>query len=146
MVSRTSPNRAFADKRPVEYARDRVDALIRERFTSSSMSDAKWLRLLEVLVEMQPPLGGCKVKLVWDDAVREMRIPDHDSLGFDYYRSSMEGMISGSPRGFYSYKEIEWLEFPIHGDAATSLARRIAAAGEFDLEASAGGVRLYAYR
>lgn len=64
------------------------------------------MRLLEVLVQIRPRVESCKVKLVWDEVLREMWIPSGSSLGFDYYPQSMEGMISGTPRGFYSYKEL----------------------------------------
>lgn len=34
---------------------------------------------------------------------------DELEYGFDYYQSSMESIVFGYPKGFYDYKEIEWL-------------------------------------
>lgn len=133
-------------KSPVEYQRDRVDSLIRERFSSSYMSDAKWVRLLEALVVLQPPIRLCTAKLVWDDEPRAMRIPESSALGTDYYENAMEGMISGAPRGFYRYKEIEWIELPVRGTDANIVASQIRNAGEFEMISSDTGLRLYAYR
>lgn len=136
----------MASKSPAQYKRERVDSLIRERFSSSYMSDAKWVRLLEALVMLRPRIEFCKAKLVWDDVPREMWIPESSSLGFDYYHNSMEAMISGAPRGFYLYKEVEWLEFPARGEDAERVARQIRNAGAFELVPGEAGLRLYAYR
>ena len=83
---------------------------------------------------------------MWDDVPREMRIPESSSLGFDYYRNSMEAMISGAPRGFYLYKEVEWIELPVRGEDADIVASQIRNAGEFELVFGEDGLRLYAYR
>lgn len=128
------------------FQRARVDALIRERFSASYMSDAKWVRLLEALVELRPHVGACSVKLVWDEAPRQMRIPSSSAFGFDYYRDAMEGMISGEPRGFYTYREVEWIEFPAKGNDAEAIAGQIARAGKYELVSSETGLRLYAWR
>lgn len=110
------------------------------------MSDAKWVRLLEALVSVRSLFEFCKVKLVWDDSVRDMWIPSSSSFGFSYYRSSMEGMISGTPRGFYKYKEVEWIELSAEGENAESIVLKLKAIGNFELERSAKGIKLYAYR
>lgn len=136
----------MASKRTAEFERDRVDALIRERFSASFMSNAKWVRLLETLVVLRPRFEFCTAKLVWDDTPRQMWIPESSSLGLDYYRNSMEGMISGAPRGFYLYKEVEWIELPVTGAEAEVIAGQIRNAGEFELAPSEVGLRLYAYR
>jgi hypothetical protein len=136
----------MANKIPAQHERDRVDSLIRERFSSSFMSDSKWVRLLEVLVVLQPRVEFCKAKLVWDESLREMRIPESSSLGFDYYRNSMEAMISGSPRGFYLYKEVEWIELLVTEKNAEAVANQIRKAGEFELIPGETGLRIYAYR
>lgn len=57
---------------PVQFSRDRTDTLIRERFKSSFMSDAKWVRLLEALVGIRFLFEFCKVKIVWDKSTTDM--------------------------------------------------------------------------
>lgn len=131
---------------PVQFKRDRTDALIHERFNSSFMSDAKWVRLLEALVGVRSFFELCKVKLVWDESTRDMWIPSSSSFGFAYYQSSMEGMISGTPRGFYKYKEVEWIELSTEEENAESIVLKLKAIGNFELERSDKGIKLYAYR
>ncbi len=131
---------------PVQFSRDRTDTLIHERFNSSFMSDAKWVRLLEALVGVRSLFELCKVKLVWDESTRDMWIPSSSSFGFAYYQSSMEGMISGTPRGFYKYKEVEWIELSAEGENAESIVLKLKAIGNFELERSDKGIKLYAYR
>jgi len=130
----------------VQFSRDRTDALIRERFNSSFMSNAKWVRLLEALVGVRSLVELCKVKLVWDESTRDMWIPSSSPFGFSYYRSSMEGMISGTPRGLYKYKEVEWIELSAEGENAESIVLKLKAIGNFELERSDKGIKLYAYR
>jgi len=131
---------------PVQFQREHTDALIRERFNSSFMSDAKWVRLLEALVSVRALFEFCKVKLVWDESTRDMWIPSSSSFGFSYYRSSMEGMISGTPRGFYKYKEVEWIDLSTEGENAESIVLKLKAVGHFELERRDKGIKLYAYR
>lgn len=131
---------------PVQFQREHTDALIRERFNSSFMSDAKWVRLLEALVSVRALFEFCKVKLVWDESTRDMWIPSSSSFGFSYYRGSMEGMISGTPRGFYKYREVEWIELSAEGEKAQSIVLKLKAIGKFELERSDKGIKLYAYR
>lgn len=110
------------------------------------MSDAKWVRLLEALVGVRSFFELCKVKLVWDESTRDMWIPSSSSFGFAYYQSSMEGMISGTPRGFYKYKEVEWIELSTEEENAESIVLKLKAIGNFELERSDKGIKLYAYR
>ena len=131
---------------PVEFKRARTDTLIRERFASSFMSDAKWVRLLEALVDVRSLFEFCQVKLVWDESTRDMWIPSSSSFGFAYYQSSMEGMISGISRGFYRYQEVEWIELNAETENAESIAFKLKNIGKFELERSQNGLKLYAYR
>lgn len=135
-----------SSKSSVELKRDRVDILIRERFSSSYMSDAKWVRLLEALVDARSLFESCQVKLVWDESTRDMWIPQFSSFGFAYYRSSMEGMISGTPRGFYTYKEVEWIELSVEAGDAETIALKLEKLGKFELVRGEKSLRLYAYR
>ena len=112
---RCLPLACFMSKHPKmtdrDYERSRTDQIIAERFTTSCMSDAKWLRLLDALTATDGLVADCRAKLVWDDRIRYMQI-DGMRRDFDYWPHAMEAMISGIPRGWYDYKEIEWIEFP----------------------------------
>ena len=82
-------------------------------------------------------------------------IHENIEYGFDYYADAMESMISGTPVGWYAYKEIEWLDFPkivtdnagrnvIEQDIA-SINKLICKLGQFYLELTNDNLRLYAY-
>ena len=128
-----------------DYERDRTDKIIATRFKSSLMSDAKWGRLLEALTDQEGLVQHCRVKLVWDDEIRFMGI-DGCTRDFDFWPHSMEGMISGYPRGWYDYKEIEWIEFESGSLDLVRIESVIQNIGQFDLDKTDDGLRLYAYR
>jgi hypothetical protein len=58
----------------------------------------------------------------------------------------MEAMITGTPRGWYDYKGIEWVEFPSKSQDTSAIEQTINSVGPFDLERTTQGLRLYAYR
>ncbi len=57
-----------------------------------------------------------------------------------------EGMIPGTPRGFYKYKEVEWIELSAEGENAESIVLKLKYFGNFELERSDKGIKLHAYR
>jgi len=128
-----------------EDDRAKTDRIIANEMLSRSMSDAKWVRLLKVLTETIDQSISIQVKLVWDDELRTMWIRDaqHES---DYYATSMEAMIGGYPRGWYDYKEIEWVDFSGTDDLLRMLKQCIDTVGLFDLESCGTTLRLFAYR
>ncbi len=115
------------------------------------LSNAKWVKLLDLLVQQWPLLQECKVKLIWEgpDVERWLLLDKDMSYGFDYYATAVEALVSGKPRGWYAYKEIEWLElFPAPDDEAKHLdllQKAIAQLGQFRVEKSPDKLRLYAY-
>lgn len=140
--------------------RDSLDRLVR-RFEFSSMSDAKWVRLLNALTAPPSIVTECHAKLVWDDAVRDFGM-NHAHFAFDFYERAVESLIH-SPSGWVAYKEIEWIEFPLsvtvpidenHRRAGTrrteqdlgAIRQRIEQVGHFDLHEDEAALRLYAYR
>jgi hypothetical protein len=130
----------------LDSARARTASIIKTRFHASYMSDAKWVRLLRALSEIGSTITECRVKLVWDEATRNLRVDENIDFGFDYYAASMEAMVSGSPKGFYEYKEIEWIEFTNNGQDLRKIEDHITSTGMFEIEARPEGVRLYGYK
>ena len=129
-----------------DYERARTDKIIAERFKTSCMSDTKWLRLLDALTAVDRLVDDCRAKLVWDDEIRYMQI-DGMTRDFDYWPRAMEAMISGAPRGWYDYKELEWIEFPTDAEHDLGQIRStIESVGQFELESTDAALRLYAYR
>ncbi len=126
--------------------RAKVDSTIKHRFSASFMSDSKWVKLLKALTEIGDSVRSCKVKLIWDDSLRDLRIDSNLSYKFDFYAHSMEAMISGYPTGFYDYKELEWIEFSHQEQDIEKIGSCIKSIGQFELEKTADGLRLYAYK
>ncbi len=134
-----------------------LDNFIRQRFSTSLMSSSKWVKLIAALVDNWFEIKQCLVKPIWDDEMptRQLFVDEHTTYGFDYYDSAMESMISGKPRGWYAYKEIEWLDFPLlvqtkEGAVATRqnlevIKTIIENTGQFSLELTSDNLRLYAY-
>jgi len=83
---------------------------------------------------------------VWDDEVRALNIDDSLQFGLDYYETSMESMLSGYPKGFYDYKELEWVEFHSSDENLDAIEKSLYKLGQFELERTASGVKLFAYQ
>ncbi len=146
------------------HSDDALKRLLAARFASASMSDAKWFRLLSALSGVEGLVLSCTVKLVWDDVVRSLALSDDSEPHFDFWSTAVEAMVSGHPRGWYSYNEFEWIAFPPTAERARNpdnlksgtdvvtqdvagIAKVIAATGQFDTEWLAdGSLRLYGYR
>ena len=128
-----------------EYDRAKTDRIIASEMLTRSMSDTKWVRLLNELSERIDQSISIVVQLVWDYEPRTMWIRDAQ-YDVDYYATSMEAMIGGFPRGWYDYKEIELVVFLGADDLLLSLKQHIDTVGMFDLELTGSALRLYAYR
>ncbi|MBO2011019.1 hypothetical protein [Hymenobacter negativus] len=106
----------FKRKRSLETHRndDSLNRVIGKRALGGFLNNAKWVKLLHALVAHHSLIKECQVKLIWEEEPtgRRLRIDEYTDYQFDYYDQAMEAMISGNPRGWYAYREIEWLEFP----------------------------------
>ncbi len=144
---------------PVHYREDSyLDKIIQQKFSASFMSNSKWVKLITALVDNWQEIKECLVKPIWDDEPpsRRLLLDEHTHYNFDYYDAAMEAMISGKPRGWYAYREIEWLDFPRlvsvqNGKPAASqnletISQIIGALGQFVIELTTDNLRLYAYR
>ncbi|MCW8876143.1 MAG: hypothetical protein OQK04_12260 [Kangiellaceae bacterium] len=125
------------------------------------MNNTKWVKILKALSDSDLVLES-KVKLVWDDELRDFGIR-YAGYCHDFYDTSMEAMISGYPKGFYDYKEIEWVDFPAEAEVLVNpnnlksgtrlvaqdvqaIYKIISDIGMFELESSDSNLRLYAYK
>jgi len=114
------------------------------------MSDSKWRRLFDTLSARKGLVLECVAILVWDDTPRDLRI-DGAAYEFDYWQSAVEGLLGGAPRGWYSYREFYFLEFPAltesgHGQDVDAIRETLEHAGRFDVETTEHALRVYAYR
>jgi len=121
------------------------------------MSNSKWTKLLAVLVDNCELVKQCLVKPIWDEEkpFRRLLFDKHTRYDFDYYASAMEAMVSGNPKGWYAYKEIEWLDFPLlvtMAEKAAPATQDLAAikalldkTGQYSIELTESNLRLYGY-
>ncbi|OUS27656.1 hypothetical protein A9Q99_14560 [Gammaproteobacteria bacterium 45_16_T64] len=145
---------------PLDFARAKTDRII-QGFSDLLMNNKKWVKIITALSDSDLVLES-KVKLVWDVELRDFGIR-YAGYCHDFYQSSMEAMISGYPKGFYDYKEIEWVDFPakaeilVNPDSIKSGTRLVAQdikaiykiisdIGMFELESDDSNLRLYGYK
>jgi hypothetical protein len=129
----------------LDSARNKTDSIINS-FDASLMSNAKWVKLLSALTKLNLEQAIATVKLVWDDDVRSIRLDDDLEFNFDYYSSSMESMISGYPKGFYDYKEIEWLKIKAPSEDIERIKLSLNNVGKFCVAHSKDDIQILAYK
>ncbi|GAB2871314.1 hypothetical protein GCM10027044_36960 [Hymenobacter ruber] len=106
------------------------------------------------MVENHNLIRECQVKLIWEQEYlgRWLLINEYTDYQFNYYCKSMEAMITGKPRGWYDYREIEWVEFPRHlTDQAgeqdlDAIQSALSQAGQLPFVLTDASLRLEAYR
>lgn len=143
---------------PVHHRDDiYLDKLIKQKFSASFMNNSKWVKVISALVEISSEIKECKVKPIWDDKepFRQLLLDENTKYGFDFYETAMEAMVSDKPTGWYSYKEIEWLDFPamVKNDKHEIPAQQnlplikdiIDKLGQYMTELTPDNLRLYAY-
>ncbi len=129
----------------LEYARKQTDKLI-QGYSCSLMSNTKWVKLLCALSDIEEIECKANVKLVWDENPRDMRIDDELVYDFDFYGKSMEALISGYPKGWYDYKEIEWLQLTGSNELIDQIKFVLDKIGKFEIEKISNGIKLFAYK
>ena len=113
----------------------KIDKIIVDNHLTPVMNNKKWVKVIKALVDNFQEIKECQVKLIWekDNNLRRLKIQEFISYNFDYYDTSMEAMISGNPKGWYDYKEIEWLDFPRKAITYENLKTNIAVEQNLEL-------------
>lgn len=78
------------------------------KFSSSSMSNAKWTKVFRKLSENSDLVTKCLIKDIYDDFLRQVFIPPVKDFSSEF---NGRGLQDGRNQP-YQFKEIEWLEFP----------------------------------
>jgi hypothetical protein len=129
----------------LDSARNKTDSIINS-FDVSLMSNAKWVKVLNLLSNLNLDGAISTVKLVWDIEVRTFRLDNDLEFNFDYYASSMESLISGYPKGFYDYKEIEWLNIKAPIETIELINSSLNSIGKFCFNQSTDSIQILAYK
>ena len=127
------------------------DKTIASRFKDAFMSNAKWVRLIDKLVEEIDKIKKIEFKRVQHDKVGELFLQEDTTFRFDYWKGGIEGHNSlDSDLGWY---EIEYLRFPKVVDQDKQLEQDliqiktlIESVGEFVLELDGEALLLICYR
>ncbi len=127
----------------LEFKREKTDQIIQTNFTKSCMNDVKWVQVIDSLIENFHLIPEISLKLVWDENLRELFLDESTGKDHDYYAASMEGLVSGAPRGWYDYKEIEWVEFQENGQIVSKVLDSI---GKFEYQLNNDKLKLYGYK
>jgi hypothetical protein len=108
-----------------------IDRIIRSRFNTSCMSNAKWRRAFDTLAEVTQ-VTGCRWKLVNSDRLCESDFPVVEE---GYFEATF---------GIVYLKHVEWVE--IIASDPESARTALDACGQFAIERTADGVRIFGYR
>ncbi|MEO8239123.1 MAG: hypothetical protein ABI576_13550 [Flavobacterium sp.] len=125
---------------------DKIDKIIKQKYSSNFMSNSKWVKLIELLVKNYKLFDVCNVKLIYDKEIRQLIIGGNENFEFDYYKDSMEGMITKPiTPGWVLYKEIEWISFPAEKSNIFEINKLVNQLGEFRNDLTTDYFRVFAY-
>jgi len=131
---------------------ERLNKIIRRRFKAAYMSNAKWRKFFTLLDVPELHIDQAIWKFIDDDVEVREQFTKSDEL--------MEKYVGDYGPGPFAYKHIEWIEIPRKGiprgfeqipfrhwqqdvDKAKSI---LMAAGEFELEETDRGLRIYGFK
>ena len=121
------------------------------KFSRPLMSNSKWVRLVDKLVENADKILRIEFKKVQQDQIGELFIDEDTTFEFDYWQNGFEGC--NSLGGWLTFKEIEYIVFPRVVDSGKQLEQDlklietlINAVGHFDLEIDIDKIKLTCYK
>ena len=121
------------------------------RFSQHLMSNSKWVRLINKLVENADKVLKIEFKKVQQNQIGELYIDEDTAFEFDYWQIGFEG--NNSLGGWLLFKEIEYLVFPktINLDKQIKqdleqIEAVIKSAGKFFVETDEKGLKLVCYK
>ncbi|WP_162056335.1 hypothetical protein [Pontibacter pamirensis] len=131
-----------------------------DTFSGRYMSNTKWSKLFKVLSQNHELIGKCLIKDVWDNVLREIRIPRIDGYSVVFNEKGINDTMTGGPT---SFKEIQWIEFPskwtvnrpmgqqilesfTYYQDISEISNKIAGIGELEIELSPEKLIVYGYK
>lgn len=121
------------------------------RFSEHLMSNAKWLRLINKLVESSIFIEKIEFKKVQNEQIGELYLDEDTTYGFDYWQNGFEGQ--NSLGGWLTFREIEYLIFPktvkvqpLKEQNLIKIQELINSVGQFALDINKERIKLICYR
>lgn len=120
------------------------------RFSQHLMSNSKWVRLIDKLVENADKIKKVEFKRIQNNRDGELYLAEDFALGFEYWQTGFEGC--NSTNSWLLFKEIEYLIFPKIVDRDNhveqdleQIAAIINSVGEFSLDMDEDRLKLSCY-
>ena len=133
---------------------ERIDREIEKsvaRFSEHLMSNSKWVRLIDKLVDGSDKIEKIEFKKVQNDRIGELYLSKDTTYGFDYWQNGLEGY--NSLGGWLTFKEIEFLIFPktiktapLKEQTLSIIYELIESVGQFTLEVTNDYIKLICYK
>ncbi len=125
-----------------------IDSAI-SKFSQPLMSNSKWVKLIEQIVDNAIEIKKILFKKVQNDKIGELYLDSGSIFEFDYWQTGFEG--NNSFNDWLEYREIEYLIFPkvIDSQINQNLDRifiLIKEVGEFYLELDENELKLVCYK
>lgn len=121
------------------------------RFSEQIMSNSKWVRLIDRLVEGSNYIEKIEFKKVQSEQIGELYLEEDTTYGFDYWQNGFEG--HNSLGGWLTFKEIEYLIFPktvkaepLKEQDLIKIQELIESVGKFALDTNEERIKLICYR
>lgn len=119
-------------------------------FSEHLMSNSKWVRLINKLVENISQIKKIELKKVQSEQIEEIFLDKESTFGFDYWQNGFEG--NNSFGEWLTFKEIEYLIFPkiVNNEPMivqdlSKIIELIESVGQFAIEATEERIKLICY-
>lgn len=113
------------------------------------MSNSKWIRLIETIIENSQEFKKILFKKIQNEKIGVLYLDENSIFEFDYWKTAFEG--NNSFNDWLEYREIEYLIFQKTVDSRTNqdvekISAVIKSAGEFYLESDEHELKLICYK
>ena len=119
------------------------------QFSQHLMSNSKWIRLIEAIIDNAHEFKKIQFKKIQNDRIGELYLNEDSIFEFDYWQRGFEG--NNSLGDWLEYKEIEFLIFPeiinskVNQDLL-KIEKHIRNIGEFCIEYDDNKLKLICYK
>ncbi|MCI3937762.1 hypothetical protein MQX03_11155 [Chryseobacterium aahli] len=99
-------------KKAVRYDEQKIRDIEKavSQFSQHLMSNSKWIRLIEAIIDNAHESKKIQFKKIQNDRIGELYLNEDSIFEFDYWQRGFEG--NNSLGDWLEYKEIEYLIFP----------------------------------
>lgn len=138
-------------KKAIRYDEQKIREIEKAvaQFSQQLMSNSKWVRLIEAIVNNADDFKKIQFKKIQNVRIGELYLDKDSIFEFDYWQSGFEG--NNSFNDWLEYKEIEYLIFPKNVDSNNiqnleEIKLRIEKVGQFNLEIDEDKLKLICYK